>query len=649
MPHRALTLGGACLLALAAGASGEEAPLPSLEDLLATEIRSVAKYDQKVREAPASVTVVTAAEIERFGYRTLAEVLTQVRGFYLSDDRNYEYLGVRGFGRPTDYNSRILLLLDGHQLNEGFYGSAPIGTDLPLDLGTLERIEIVRGPGSAVHGSGAMFAVVNLVTRSGAAADAVELEVEGGSFGRGLAAVRLGKELAGGLDLTLSGLWTQLDGEDLAFREYADPPLADGRADGLDWTRAKSGLAVVEFRGLRIEAFTSKRSKGIPTGAFGIDFGDRRAKTADQWSFLDLSRSFRLTPSSRLRLRAYFDDYHYEGSYPYDGGLFLDENQGERWGVESQWVWDASPANRVVAGVEYRDNTRASYFAADDFAVSFDRDIPFREGSIYVEDAYQLTRDLALTVGVRHDDYSDAGGSTTPRLALVHHPTAASTLKGLYGEAFRRPNHYEIYYEQLDVRANPDLEPEEIRTVELLWEQQWSPGLLTTASLYDYDMKNLITAVEDPADGSVQFQNVDRVDARGLELQVEARRADGRWASVSYVVQESEDRATGRRLSNSPRHLARAMLSLPLPRRGSASVQVRWESERTTVYDTRLGSFLVVDLHATAELFAGRVVLALHVLNAFDEAYETPGGFEHLQDGIRQRGREVRVPVTVSF
>ena len=89
-------------------------------------------------------------KFKRYGYRTLADILRSVRGFYVTNDRNYSYLGVRGFSRPGDYNARILLLVDGHRLNDNIFGAALIGTEFPLDVDLIERVEIIRGPSSSL-------------------------------------------------------------------------------------------------------------------------------------------------------------------------------------------------------------------------------------------------------------------------------------------------------------------------------------------------------------------------------------------------------------------------------------------------------------------------------------------------------------------
>ena len=100
------------------------------------------------------------------GYPTLAEAVRGVRGLYLSDDRSYVTIGVRGFSRPGDYGNRVLILLDGQPMNDNYIWSSYVGFDGRVDLGDVERIEIVRGPGSVLYGTSAFFGVINLVTRS---------------------------------------------------------------------------------------------------------------------------------------------------------------------------------------------------------------------------------------------------------------------------------------------------------------------------------------------------------------------------------------------------------------------------------------------------------------------------------------------------
>ncbi len=135
------------------------------EDLKSVQVYSASMYLQSDREAPSSVTVITAEQIRQFGYRTLADALRSVRGFDVTYDRNYYYVGVRGFSRPGGYNDQILLLINGHRLNDNVYDSAQLGTAFPLDVDLIERIEIVRGPSSSLYGASAFLAVVNVIQK----------------------------------------------------------------------------------------------------------------------------------------------------------------------------------------------------------------------------------------------------------------------------------------------------------------------------------------------------------------------------------------------------------------------------------------------------------------------------------------------------
>lgn len=153
-------------------------PSTSEEIMLFQEIPSVygaSKYEQKVTEAPSSISIVAAAIIKEYGYRTLPDVLRSLRGFFITNDRNYSYVGVRGFNRPGDYNIRILLLIDRHRVNDHHYNQALIGMEFVLDVDLIDRVEVVRGPSSSIYGINAFFAVVNVMTRRGRDLKGVEV------------------------------------------------------------------------------------------------------------------------------------------------------------------------------------------------------------------------------------------------------------------------------------------------------------------------------------------------------------------------------------------------------------------------------------------------------------------------------------------
>lgn len=635
----------------------------SLEELLSTPIETAARHEQFAGQAPASVTVITAVEIRRYGYRTLAEALQSVRGFYLSDDRNYQYLGIRGFSRPTDYNNRVLLLLNGHRLNENVFGAASIGTDLPLNLAAVERIEVVRGPGSVLYGTSAMLAVVNVITRDGRGGDRLSLTAEGGSAGRRRLLAAAGGETDGGLDLAVAGIWGDLAGKDLYFPEY-DDETSDGVAHDLDWDHHGSVLGTARRGALHAQAYAGVRDKGIPTGAFEMIFDDHRARSLDASGHLDLRYAPEPSPCGALEIRVQADAYRSDGTYPFsepDGETVARERAEGTWlGLEGQYRWDATPASRLIAGTEYREHLQASFRSRDEETVYFDENFPFRVFSVYAQEEYQARENLSLVLGLRHDAYSTTGSTTTPRGAAVLDLTSSATLKLLYGEAFRAPNLYETsYFDPLVAKANPHLRAERIRTTELVWEQRLCPHAFGSVSLYRYGMHDLIEQRVDTTDGLLQFRNVGEAHALGMEMELVARRSDGLNLSLQYATQWTEDEQ-GRRLSNAPRHLVRLGLDRPLSRRLTLATDWRWESSRRTLATDEEGRPITARTGVVGNLRLaarpsdrrdgqGRVRVTASVRNLLDTRYEYPGGLEHLQPAIEQDGRTWCVDVGYAF
>jgi iron complex outermembrane receptor protein len=228
------------------------------EMLLFQEIPSVygaSKYQQKVTEAPSSVTIVTSDEIKKYGYRSLADILQSVNGFFVTNDRNYSFLGVRGFNRPGDYNSRVLLLVDGHRLNDNMYDQAAIGADAPLDVDLIDRVEIIRGPSSSLYGANAFFGVINVLTKRGRDIKGAEVSTEAGSYDSYKGRFTYGDRFQNGLELLISGSFFDSAGHDrLFYKEFNEPATNNGVARDVDGERyyhlfTRSSLTDVTFQG----------------------------------------------------------------------------------------------------------------------------------------------------------------------------------------------------------------------------------------------------------------------------------------------------------------------------------------------------------------------------------------------------------------
>jgi iron complex outermembrane receptor protein len=636
----------------------------SMEDLMKVDIDSVyaaSGYKQKITEAPASITIITSDDIRKYGYRTLADILSNVPGFYVTYDRNYSYLGIRGFGRPGDYNTRILLMVDGHRLNDSVYDQALIGTEFPIDVDLIERVEVIRGPNSSLYVASAFLGVINVVTKRASNARNLTASAELASYGTFKTRVTYSNRFQNALEMLLSGSFYDSRGQErLYFPEYDSPATNYGIAEDCDGDQYRQVFANLTYRGFELQGAYGWREKNIPTASFGTIFNDPGERTIDAPGYLDLKYEHKFGGDWGYRARVYYDHYIYNGSYPYDaspsGGpsrvVNKDLGTGQRWGAEfdvSKKLWDNQT---LISGLEYRDNfqqNQENYDFQPYFLYLNDR----RSSNVwaaFAQDSIPIRRNLVLDLGLRHDQYSTFGGTTNPRAALIYNPFEKTTLKFLYGQAFRAPTAYELYEYGGGSEPNPHLKPETVKTTELVLEQSLQHNFRLTASGYFYPIRRLISKGEDPTTGLIVYRNSDHINMQGFELALNKKLPSGLEAGGSFSYQDAENVSNGSPLTNSPHELGQAHLSVPLfCRQLFASMNVQYVSKRRTLAGNYAGAYVVPNL----TLFSLKALkgweVSASIYNIFDERYGDPGSQEHWQDIIFQDGRSFRIKVGYRF
>ena len=630
-------------------------------DVEVQTVVSASRYRQKVSEAPASVAIVSARDIQRYGYRTLADILRSVRGFYTTYDRNYQYLGVRGFGRPGDYNTRILLLVDGHRLNDAIYDTAAIGTEFILDVDLIERVEVTRGPGSSLYGSNAFVAVVNVITRRAKDMGGAEISAEAGSYGTYKGRISYGAAEKNDQDVLLSLSGYTSAGNRLYFPEY-DPgnPLSDpravngGHADNGDYDRFQSAYAKYELGGLKLAAAYIQRTKGVPTASFGTDFNETGNRTTDRSGYVDLQYGTPLAGGAELAIRTYYDWYRYDGDYLYTGTLNKDRADSVWYGGDIRMTTRFLNAHRVIVGTEYEVRQRQDQHNADVAppVVYLDDHRSSSTWAVYAQDEVTISPIFLLYAGIRYDRTSTFGGATSPRIAAVITPIEHGTLKLLYGRAFRSPNVYELYYAAPPAMLNnPALRPERIETYELVYEHEFGSGLRASASRYSYSIKDLITQTYDPVSGAVSFRNQERAETEGTEFEVQKSWSNGADGRVSYALQKAIDPNTGEHLSNAPTQLAKLNLILPIiSERLFAGIEEQYTGPRSTVAGKRTEGFAVTNLTLFGRVPKRAVSASFSIYNLLNRKYADPVSSNLFPiDSVQQDVRTFRVKLTYAF
>jgi outer membrane receptor for ferrienterochelin and colicins len=636
----------------------------SLEELMSIEIDSVygaSGFTQKVTEAPASVTIITSEEIQKFGYKTLADILRNVRGFYVTYDRNYSYLGVRGYGPSGDYNSRIAVLLDGHRLNDSIFDAAPIGTDFPMDVDLIDRVEVIRGPNSSLYVASAFLGVINIITKRGRDLKKFSVAGEMASYGSYQGRVSYGDKFNNGVQLLLSGSFYDSHGHDeLFFKEFDHPSTNNGIALNTDGDQFHQLFANVSWGRFTLHAVFASRDKDIPTAPFGSAFDVTGTHTIDVRGFLDLQYDRKLGRGWSLTNRIYYDQYNNDGTYVYDysasGGPSRVPNKNfahaKWWGDEAAFSKQILESQRLSVGFEYRDNFQQDQgnFDLQPFVQYFNSSQTSTIFSLFAQDEIHLRKNLVLNLGLRYDRYSTFGNTTNPRAALIYSPSDTTTFKFLYGQSFRAPNSFELFYNAPGNEPNPSLQPETVKTMELAWEQYFANHFRMTVSAFYYPIRSLIREQVDPTNGNFVFTNAGTQDLRGLDLELKRRLPAGLEGTVSYSFQDASKPDAGLPLTNSPRHLFQASLSVPLiEQKVFASMDLQYVSQRATLTGQNAPAYVVPNLTIFSRNLVKGWEFSASLYNVFNHKYADPGGNGLAENVLFQDGRNFRIKVGYRF
>lgn len=545
-------------------------------------VSAATRRSESVTDAPASVTAVNADEIAAHGDQTLADTLRGVRGLFITDDLTYGFAGVRGFSRPGQYGQRLMIQLDGHALNDDWLGGSFIEHDLMAGLHALERVEVVRGPLSALYGTGAFLGVVNMVTPS--AVDRVQLTAGTAmaGFNTFKAYARVGIPLG---DEPGSGLWIYGGGMGRQPGNYFSPSRAE-TATGVGGTEGGSVMTKATWRDLTVSGFFNQRRKTIPTASFGTLFGDTRESALDRRAFVDVSWTPKLSEDASLKVRLTYDHYDYEGVYPYaidDGGVARETYSSDWLGAEVAGLFKPASWAQIDVGAHYQYHFNGRLDGRDDDEVYASADLRHHSVSLYALTLLQPIQPLRIFAGVRFDGFIhadlEAPGSgledrffwtLNPNLSVVANPWTDGTLKLIFGRGFRAPSAYELGYDDggRTQIAAPGLTPEDIYSGEVEYRHALPAGFWVTSSVFLSATDNLIELTGEGSDTNpLQFANrAETIWTLGAELEIGKTLRRGIQLNLHYAYQNTRagKLLAGRELVNSPEHSVGAKAIVPL-------------------------------------------------------------------------------------
>lgn len=633
-------------VALPARATTDLASL-SLEQLMEIPVMAASKYAQSQKEVAASVSVITREDIRSFGWRTLGEALGSLPGFHITNDRQYTYVGTRGLGIPDDYNTRLLITLNGNRLNESTYDSVLAGHEFPLDQDLIERIEVIPGPGGAVYGQNALFGVINVVTREGASLHGTEVAVDWQSpQQKKQLRVSHGRVLSNGVDMLLSASGLHSRGED-RFYDYGAG--GTGVATGLDGERDQKLFVRLSGGPWAFDMAYGDRRKEDPAAAGMTDPLVPGQNIRDAYLSTQLEYQDHFAGNTQhLMARVFLGQYRYESTSFFMGERYRSTAASTTHGLELRWLNTAWAAHKFMLGVELQDNPRQDQVSllpnpANDVYLLTNG---WRAG-LYAQDEWRLSDTLVATLGLRADRSNVNGTRLSPRAALIWQTTPATNLKLLMGRAHRSPN---VYEQDWDLSAGrypvplPAMADERIQTAELVFDQRLASGLSWRASVYQWSLRDIV--LWNSSDW--RFVSGPPIKSRGVELSADHRWSSGARLRGSVSLQDART-VDGSRLVNSPQRAGKLHFSAPLP--AGAHLGLEWlaESRRRTVDGGHVGGRAITNLHLSSRQLVPGLELSIGVHNLLDKRYRQPIGTDNWTTSLEQDGRSLRLKMEARF
>ena len=599
-------------------------------------MEAAALHAQSLEEAPASVTVITAGDIRKYGYRTLGEALAGVRGLYVTSDRIYHYVGVAGFSIPGDYNTRFLVLLNGHPLTENIYNSNGFfGQDFGLDMDLVERIEVIRGPSSALYGSNGILANINIVTKSPVDMRRLRVTTETGSFGEKKAGVSTSLYLGKGANLLFSGSVFNNSGQDLYFPEFASPATNYGRATGVDGERGYHTFANLVWKDWSITAYFNSREKHPPVSWGPTIFPDTGSFVRDSRNFIAATYTREVGADSQLRWQIYYDNYRYDDRFDYtrpeDAGLddVRTLSRGDWIGSQLTYRFPVTSSSALTLGVQANfelRNLQQGFVAAPEYTLLADINRPDRSYAVFAQEEWNLSPRWKASLGLRFDESLNFGHFISPRLALVYQQSARTVYKFIYGRPYRNPSPAERYYDDGGYAsiANPGLRPETAHTFEVSAERKLAHDITALVDVYHYRVSKMISAVT-IGPGIQQYQNgsQDRSTGVAFELRGKLWRDLEAAGSLSYDV--ATDSGIQDYLPNSPHQIAKLRFSKPFWKdKLTFSSSSQYLGRRETMSDAVMRPVWLEDITLSTRRLHPDFDLQFGIRNAFNWRYEDP-------------------------
>ena len=624
---------------------------------------------QPVSRAPAVASVITAKDIDAIGATDLDHILETVPGLHVSrraSSYNPIYT-IRGI--QSDANPQVLILINGIPITNLYVGDrGQVWGGMPVK--NISRVEIIRGPGSALHGADAFSGTINIVTKTASEINGTETGAGAGSFDTQRAWLLHGSK-KNGLDVAFSFQYHKTDGQRESIESDAQTGL-----DTLLNTSASNAPGPVNTQAETIDTRLDlsrdnwqlrlgyQGRKDIGTGAgvaqaldptgqadserINADITYNDTELSENWDFTGQVSFFSTNQKPNLNL--FPSGASFPNGQTFPNGVIGNPSLFERHfrgNVSAFYSGISDHRIRLGAGVNYDEIDRVR--ETKNFSLDTNRlptplgsgevidvsndptEVFIQPGSrtiqyLFAQDEWHLARDWDLTGGVRWDSYSDFGTTVNPRAALVWQSAYNLTTKLLYGRAFRAPSFAELRNINNPVfLGNPNLDPEIIDTVELAFVYHPSQDVATTLNIFRYQLRDIIRLVNNG--GVSTAQNTGDQTGFGLEWEIDWKINSKHDLIANYAYQNSTDKGTNSDVANAPQHQIYVRSDWEFIPDWKLNTQINWIGNRSRAAgDARddIDDYTTVNLSLRHSLRKIPLEISLTVRNLFDADAREP-------------------------
>jgi len=616
-----------------------------MDDLVVTATRLATPRG----ELASSVTVITAADIQRKQFRSVPQALRSVPGLHVVQSG--------GPGQQTSVfmrganSNHTLVLIDGIEASDP---SSPNGavdfSNLWLD--NIERIEVVRGPQSTLYGSDAIGGVIQITTRRGAGKLHGAAKAEGGSDNTfNQQASVAGANDAIDYSFGVTHIDTDADSVTPSRLRNGVPAEDDNYKN---WTTStRLGMAVSDTLALTFSGrYIDSESRLDPElESFGFGTTEDRDARLDQTEYLLRGEAKAqlldgLWEATFATSYTDFDRKNRNNRQSPNETLTRTRFEGNKLKFELKNDLYLSDSHTFTLGLETEKENMDSGGFSDfgGFVVGEESDADARNNAVYVQDQFSYGGRFFGTIGGRYDKHDGFGSEVTYRIAPVYvHRKTGTRIKGSIATGFKAPtlfqtdgftpNNFGSFY-----RGNPNLDPEESFGWEAGFEQPlWNERINLGVTYFKSNIDDLMQVVFDPSFNST-YENIDKADIKGIESFIHTQLLQSLSVNANYTYTDAEDDKTGEKLLRRPKHKADLDVQYQPTAKASINLSVNYVSDyndisRETGATIKGDDYTVLDIAAEYAI-SKRWRIFGRVENVTDEHYEPADGFQASDRGM---------------